>query len=155
MILKFYFQRAVKKHPKAPRNWTNPITSWPKLFNPTCIVIYRAHLKRLKRQGRPITNFYIVIKSFHRQKSKKPVETSKASEIPPQRDSDTNTKVIRLRKHYQNGSYIYHPTFKKLIIFKRLKLREFAPICKEINPINQYRFMDFIFHLDASCLNEN
>jgi hypothetical protein len=144
----------VKKHPKAPRNWTNPITSWLKLFNPTCIVIYRAHLERLKRQGKPITNFSIVIKSFHRQKSKKPVETSKASEIPPQRDNDTNTKVIRLRKHYQNGSYIYHPTFKKLIIFKRLKIREFAPICKEINPINQYRFMDFIFHLDASCLNE-
>jgi hypothetical protein len=32
---------------------------------------------------------------------------------------------------------------------------ELVPICKEINAINQYRFMDYVFHLDASCLNAN
>jgi hypothetical protein len=75
--------------------------------------------------------------------------------IPPQRNNDTNTKVNNLRKHYQNGSYAYHPGFKKKILFKRLVLTELAPICKEINPIGQYRFIDYTFHLDASCLNDN
>jgi hypothetical protein len=28
-------------------------------------------------------------------------------------------------------------------------------MCQEINAINQYRFMDYVFHLDASCLNDN
>jgi hypothetical protein len=83
------------------------------------------------------------------------VETSKSSEIPRQRDNDTNTKVIGIRKAYLNFSYVYHPGKQKWILFKRLKLRELAPICKEINPIGQYRFMDFTFHLDASCLNDN
>ena len=32
---------------------------------------------------------------------------------------------------------------------------ELVPICQEINAINQYRFMDYVFHLDASCLNDN
>ena len=30
-----------------------------------------------------------------------------------------------------------------------------VPIWQEINAINQYRFMDNVFHLDASCLNDN
>lgn len=28
-------------------------------------------------------------------------------------------------------------------------------MCQEIKAINQYRFMDYVFHLDASCLNDN
>lgn len=91
----------------------------------------------------------------YRQKSKKPVNTSEALVIPPQRDNDTNTKVVGLRKHYQKGSYIYHPRLQKWILLKRLKLRKLAPICKEIYPIGQFRFMDNVFYLDASCLNDN
>jgi hypothetical protein len=148
-----YFHRAVKKHPKDP---TNPMTRPPKLSNPTCISNYRVHLqKKLERQGKPFTNFDRVIKNIYRQKSKKPVGTQKASEIPTQRDNDTNTKVVGLRKHYQKGSYVYHPRFKKWILLKKLKLRKLAPMCKEIYPIGLFRFMDNVHHLDASCLNEN
>jgi hypothetical protein len=114
------------------------------------------HLQKLlERQGKPFTNFVRVIKNVYRQKSKKPVRNKKASEIPPQRDNDTNTKVIGLRKHYQRGTYIYHPRLQRWILLKRLKLRDLTPICKQINPIDKYRCMDFYFHLDASCLNEN
>ena len=75
--------------------------------------------------------------------------------IPPQRNNDTNTKVTNLRWHYKNGSFAFHPRFNKMVLFKRLKLTELAPICKEIMPIGQYRFMDYTLHLDASCLNDN
>jgi hypothetical protein len=102
------------------------------------------HLQKiLERQGKPLTNFDRVIKNVNRQKSKKPVGTKKASEIPPQRDNDTNTKVIGLRKHYQKGTYIYHPRLQRWILLKKLKLRDLTPICKQINPISQYRCMDF------------
>jgi hypothetical protein len=84
-----------------------------------------------------------------------PVETPKSSGIPPQRDTDTNTKVISVRKLIQNGSYIYHPTLQNFIIHKILKPTELVPIYQEINVINQYRFMDSVFHLDASGLNDN
>jgi hypothetical protein len=75
--------------------------------------------------------------------------------IPPQRNNSTNTKVSNLRKHYENGSYACHPRLDKWILVKRLVLKELAPMCQEIKAINQYRFMDYVFHLDASCLNDN
>jgi hypothetical protein len=50
---------------------------------------------------------------------------------------------------------MYHPRLQKWILIKRLKLRDLTPICIQIDPIGQYRCMDFCFHLDASCLNEN
>jgi hypothetical protein len=91
------------------------------------------------------------------QKKKKPANPnpSKRPIIPPQRNNDTHTKVSSLRRHYQNGSYAYYPGKLNKILFKKLKLRELAPICREIEAIGQYRFMDYTFHLDASCLNEN
>jgi hypothetical protein len=83
------------------------------------------------------------------------MKTPKGTGIPTTRDTDTNAKVIGLCKHIQNRSYVYHPEHKKFLIFKRLKLTEFVPIYQEINAFNQYRFMDYVFHLDASCLNDN
>jgi hypothetical protein len=114
------------------------------------------HLQKiLERQGKPFTNLDRVIKNVYRQNSKKPVGTQKASEIPLQRDHDTNSKVVGLRKHYQKGSYVYHPRFNKWILLKKLKLRKLAPMCKEIYPIGMFRFMDNVHYLNASCLNEN
>jgi hypothetical protein len=134
----------------------NPMPSWPRLFNLRCVNIYRAQLrKKLEKQGRLIPNFNSNSKNIFRRESRKPAETPKGSGIPPQRDTDTNTKVIGLRKHIQNGSYIYHPRHKKVLILRRLRPVELVPICQEINAINQYRFMDYTFHLDASCLNDN
>jgi hypothetical protein len=62
---------------------------------------------------------------------------------------------MALRKHYQQGSYVYHQGLDKRILFKKLKLTVLAPICKEINPIGQFRLLDYVLHLDASCLNDN
>ena len=74
--------------------------SWPRLFNLGCIKISPAHLrKKLEKQGKIFSNFNSAIKSEFRRNSKKPAETPKGTGIPPQRDTDTNTKVIGLRKH--------------------------------------------------------
>jgi hypothetical protein len=130
--------------------------SSPTLFNLERIKIYRADLKKkLKKQGKLFANFNSVTKNIFRRKSKTPPKTPKGTGIPPTRDTDTNAKVIGLRKHIKNGSYIYHPRHKKVLILKRLNPMALVPICQEINSINKYRFMDYVFHLDASCLNDN
>ena len=154
--MEFHYHRPVTQNLQAPKNWTNPKPSWPRLFNLDCINIYRAHLrKKLEKQGTLFKNCNSVIESNFRRKSKRSVGTPKGSGIPPQRDTDTNTKVISLRKHIQKGSYIYHPKHERVLISRRLHQMELVPIFREINTINQYRFMDYVFHLDASCLNEN
>jgi hypothetical protein len=120
--------------------------------NPTFEKIYWPNQKKkLEKHGNPFPNFNNIPKKLYRDKSKK----SKRLVIPPQRDNDTNTKVNNLRWHYKNGSYAFHPRFNKRVLFKRLKLTELDPICREIMPIGQYRFMDYTLHLDASCLNDN
>ena len=61
--------------------------------------------------------------------------TSKDLVILKNRDIDINKQVRNLRKCYNNGSYAWHPELQKRILNKKLVLREFASICKEINPI--------------------
>jgi hypothetical protein len=154
--LESYCRRPVAQHLPAPKNLMNPMPSWPGLFNLECINICLAHLKKkLEKQGKLFANFKSLIKDFYRRKTKRPVKTPKGTGIPPTRDTDTNSKVIGLRKHIQNRSYVYHPRHKKVVILKKLSPVALVPICQEINAINKYRFMDYVFHLDASCLNDN
>jgi hypothetical protein len=89
------------------------------------------------------------------QTSGKQAATSKDMVIGKHRDSDISTKVKSLRKYYKNGSYLWHPKFQKRILHKKLVLREFASICKEINPVKCFRFLTYNLNLDATCLNEN
>jgi hypothetical protein len=154
--LESYYHRPVTQHLQAPKNCTDPMPIWPGLFNQGCVNIYCSGLRRkLEKQGSLFLNFNSFIKSNFRRKSHRPVGSPKGSGIPPQRDTDTNTKVIGLCKHIKRGSYVYHPKHKKVLILRRLRATELVPICQEINAINQYRFMDYVFHLDASCLNDN
>lgn len=67
--------------------------------------------------------------------SSKPAETSKDMVIPKNRDIDINNQVRKLRKCYKNKSYVWDPELQKRILHKKLVLREFVTICKEINPI--------------------
>ena len=87
--------------------------------------------------------------------SGKQAVTSKDMIIGKQRHSDISSIVTSLRKCYTNGSYIWNPRFQKRILHKKLVLREFVSICKEINPVKYFRFLDYNFNLDATCLNEN
>jgi hypothetical protein len=151
-----YFRRPVPQHLQAPKNLTNPMPSSPRLSNLERIKINGADLKKkLKKQGKLFANFNIVTKNVFSRKSKMPAKTPKGTGIPPTRDTDTNAKVIGLRKLIKNGSYVYHPRHKKVLILKTLSPMRLVPICQEINPINKYRFMDYVIQLDASCLNDN
>jgi hypothetical protein len=64
----------------------------------------------------------------------KPAGTSKDMVIPKNRDIDINNQVRKLRKCYKNKSYVWDTEFQKRILHKKLVLREFVSICKEINP---------------------
>jgi hypothetical protein len=154
--LEFYYRRAVSQHLQTPKNLRDAMPSWPRLFTLECINICHAHLKKkLEKQGKIFANFNSVTKNVFRRKSKRPAKNPKGTGIPATRDTDTNAKVIGLRKLIKNGSYVYHPRHKKVLILKKLSPMPLVPICKEINAINMYRFMDYVFHLDASCLNDN
>ena len=116
ITLESYYHRPVTQHLQAPKNCTDPIPSWPGLFNLGCVNIYLSGLRRkLDKQGSLILNFNSFIKSNFRRKSQRPVGAPKGSAIPPMRETDTNTKVIGLRKHIQRGSYVYHPRQKKCL----------------------------------------
>jgi hypothetical protein len=67
--------------------------------------------------------------------SQKQAGASKDLVILKNRDIDVNKQVRNLRKCYNNGSYAWDPELQKRILNKKLVLREFASICKEINPI--------------------
>jgi hypothetical protein len=60
--------------------------------------------------------------------------TSKDLVIPKNRDIDISNQVRKLRKCYKNKSYVWDPELQKRILHKKLVLREFVSICKEINP---------------------
>jgi hypothetical protein len=60
-----YFRRARTQYLQWLRNWTNPKTRPQKLFNPSCITIYRLHLqKKSKRLGKPLQIFTQPLKNF-------------------------------------------------------------------------------------------
>jgi hypothetical protein len=66
--------------------------------------------------------------------SSNPAGTSKDLVIPKNRDIDINNQIRKLRKCYKNKSYVWDPELQKRILHKKLVLREFVSICKEINP---------------------
>jgi hypothetical protein len=65
------------------------------------------------------------------------------------RETDTASKVCKLRTLWGKGAYLMHPHKKKMVLAMKTTLKYLAPIFSDINTDFKFRFYDYALPLDV------